>query len=307
MPGQVEDAVRTFFSHCREPLNRRRLLAFYGGSFTGIAEKILEDYLAVARKLICQGLIHGVKASIRPDQIDAGMMDRLLNAGFVELEVGAQSLDDSVLAACRRGHTARDTIHAARLIKEAGLSLGIQYMPGLPGEDRPSFLSSVDGILAIEPDTARIYPTVVLAGTALEKRYISGDYAPLTLDEAISRTLYAAVRLEERGIRIVRMGLPQADSLKVVAGPYHPCFGFLVRARGYFHMAAAVREMIGPEATLRVHPRDVSALLGHGRENLRRLSFDYCTDGSAPRGAISVNFSTNNTCVRLLDVIEHFL
>jgi len=254
-----------------------------------------------------QGLVHGSKASIRPDQIDAGRIDRLLSAGFVELELGAQSLDDAVLASSHRGHTARDTMEAARLIKEAGLGLGIQYMPGLPGEDRPSFLSSVDGILALNPDMVRIYPTVVLAGTVLEERYAKGAYTPLTLDEAVDRTLYAAVRLENQGVRVVRMGLPLVDSLKVVAGPAHPCFGFLVRARGYFHMASAALKMFGTGATLRVHPRDVPALLGHGRENQRRLSFDYCAHDTVPRACVSVNFSTNNPCVTLRDVIDHIL
>jgi histone acetyltransferase (RNA polymerase elongator complex component) len=303
----VEDAVRTFLSHCRSPLKRRRLLAFYGGSFTGIDEEILEEYLTVARQLLREGLVQGIKASIRPDQIDADMIERLLSAGFVELELGAQSLDDDVLSASRRGHTACDTMNAARLIKEAGLGLGIQYMPGLPGEERPSFLSSVESMLALQPDTMRIYPTVVLAGTNLEERYIAGEYTPLSLDEAINRALYAAIRLENRGVRMVRMGLPLVDSLKVVAGPAHPCFGFLVRARGYFHMAVAALARFGPGATLRVHPRDVSALIGYGRENQRRLGFDYCTDNTVPRASVSVNFSTNNTCVTLLDVIDHIL
>jgi len=303
----VEGAVRTFLSRCRAPLDRRRLLAFYGGSFTGIDARLLDEYLKVARQLIAQGLVHGVKASIRPDQIDARLIDRLLSAGFEELELGAQSLDDAVLTASRRGHTALDTLHAASLIKNAGLRLGIQYMPGLPGEDRPSFLLSVKTILDMKPHMVRIYPTVVLVGTTLEELYAAGEYEPLTLDEAVDRTLYTVVRLEDQGVRVARMGLPQVDSLRVVAGPVHHCFGFLVRARGFFYMAKAVLKKYGPRVILRVHPRDVPVLLGHLRENQRRLSFDYCADNGVPRACVSVNFTTNNTCVRLLDVIDLIL
>ncbi len=306
-PGEVEETVRRFFSYCREPLKRRRLLAFYGGSFTGIADALFEDYLDVARELTRQGIVHGVKASIRPDQIDAGMIKRLVGAGFVELELGAQSLDDTVLSACRRGHTAGDVIAAAQIIKESGLALGIQFMPGLPGEDRASFLSTVDGVCALAPDMVRIYPTLVLEGTALEERYAKGEYTPLSLEEAVDRTLYAVVRLESRGVRVVRMGLPQVDTLRVVAGPVHHSFGSLVRARGFFQMARAAVARFGLGVTLRVHPRDVHALIGHGRENLRRLGFDYCVDSSVPRACLSVNFSTNNTCLTLWDVIDHIL
>ena len=257
--------------------------------------------------MMAQGLVQGVKASIRPDQIDDELIDRLLNSGFVELELGAQSLDDAVLRASRRGHTAQDTMNAARLIKKAGLGLGIQYMPGLPGEERPSFLSCVETILALKPDLVRIYPTVVVAGTVLAEWYAQGQYTPLSLDEAVDRTLYAAIRFENVGVRVVRMGLPMVDTLKVVAGPAHPCFGFLVLARGYFYMASTTLQRFGPGVTLRVHPRDVPALLGHGRENQRRLGFDYCADDSVSRACVSVNFSTNNTCVRLLDVIDLIL
>jgi histone acetyltransferase (RNA polymerase elongator complex component) len=253
------------------------------------------------------GLIQGLKASIRPDQIDAGMIKRLLSAGFVELELGAQSLDDDVLSACRRGHTAGDIISAARIIKNAGIALGIQCMPGLPGEDRASFISTVEGISALAPDMVRIYPTLVLAGTVLEERYARGEYTPLSLEEAVERTLYAVIRLENQDARVLRMGLPQADTLRIVAGPVHPSFGFLVRARGYYHMARAAQQRFGPGVALRVHPRDVPALIGHGRENLRRLRFDYRADSTVPRACMSVNLSTNNPCLTLRDVIEHML
>ncbi|MBO5879637.1 MAG: radical SAM protein, partial [Clostridia bacterium] len=39
------------------------------------------------------------------------------------IELGIQSMDDKVLAACKRGHTAEDTVKACRLIKEAGFEL----------------------------------------------------------------------------------------------------------------------------------------------------------------------------------------
>jgi len=72
-------------------------------------------------------------------------------------------------------------------------------------------------------------------------------------------------------------------------------------------MAKAVLKKYGPRVILRVHPRDVPVLLGHLRENQRRLSFDYCADNGVPRACVSVNFTTNNTCVRLLDVIDLIL
>ncbi len=129
-----------------------------------------------------------------------------------------------------RGHTRKDVKDACNLVKKSGMRLGIQIMPGLPGEDIKSFKQTVDDVLKLGGDTARIYPTVVLAGTRLEEDYLRGDYQPLSIDEAVSRTLYAAIKLENAGSTILRMGIPSSGGLKVIAGPYHASFGFLVRA-----------------------------------------------------------------------------
>ena len=48
------------------------------------------------------------------------------------VELGAQSMDDHVLALSKRGHTAEDTVGAARLLRRYGFKVGIQLMPGLP-------------------------------------------------------------------------------------------------------------------------------------------------------------------------------
>ena len=78
------------------------------------------------------------------------------------VELGAQSMDEEVLRLNRRGHTAQDTRRAAALIKGAGLELGLQMMTGLYGSTPEKDLDTARQLIALGPDTARIYPTIVL-------------------------------------------------------------------------------------------------------------------------------------------------
>lgn len=50
---------------------------------------------------------------------------------MTSIELGAQSMDDEVLLANRRGHTSKDVEIASKLIKSYGFELGLQMMTGL--------------------------------------------------------------------------------------------------------------------------------------------------------------------------------
>lgn len=304
-PEDVPDVVASFLGHCREPESRRRVLAFYGGSFTGIDDALLERYLTVARSLVDDGVVHGCKASTRPDMVSAEMVERLKKAGFVELELGAQSLDDRVLKLSGRGHTAAQTVDGARLVRDGGLKLGLQIMPGLPGEDRESFRRTVAQVLACRPDTSRIYPTVVLEHTALARSWRDGRFAPLSLDEAVERTLYARLLLEQGGCTILRVGLPPSDDLEVLDGPAHPAFGFLVQARTFALMLRAAG--VGPGDEVRVHPRDMAALVGHHGSTRKDVGFVPVGSETVEPGTLQTGNDTENTCVTPQDIIEFLL
>ena len=306
-PGEIPRIARDFLAGCKNPGGRRRLVAFYGGSFTGIEEPLLKRYLQAARELVEGGVVHGAKASTRPDLVTPGLMERCSRAGFVEMEIGAQSMDDAVLAASGRGHGAGDTVRAARVVREAGLGLVVQIMPGLPGEDRDSFRRTVEKVANLRPDGVRVYPTVVLKGTALERLYRSGAYTPLTLEEAVDRALYAFAAFSRRGSAVLRMGLPPLDPEHIAAGPHHPSFGFLVRARAFRLMAGLLQERFGSGVELEVHPHDLPELLGHKGENRRAMGFSFSFNGCLPRGTVKAKGASESGCLQPEDIIEYIL
>lgn len=306
-PEEIPAVAEKFLAGCRNPHERKRLIAFYGGSFTGIDRSLFERYLAQAHRLVENGTVHGIKASTRPDMVTEELIARCREAGFVEMEIGAQSMDDKVLQACLRGHSPADTFKAARIIRDSGVKLGIQIMPGLPGEDRESYKRTIEEVLRMRPDGVRIYPTVVIVGTALERLYRMGAYHPLDLEEAVVRSLYGYVRFSEAGCTVLRMGLPPLDALHMAAGPYHPSFGFLVKARAYKIMAMILMEKFGSLIELVVHPYEVSELVGFKRENVDNLGFSYSLDDRLPRECLQARNTSERGCLQPKDIIEYIL
>ena len=252
-------------------------VAFYGGTFTGLPLKKMVELLEAVRPFIDKGYFDSIRVSTRPDLLAPHKIELMKSYMVKTVELGAQSMDDQVLAASNRGHSSQDTVEAAERLKRAGLCVGIQLMPGLPGETRESFDQTVAKTIELRPGFVRLYPTVVIDGTKLAEMFRSGLYKPLELEDAVKMCAEAVIRFEQHGICVIRIGLMSSPGLlkegQVVAGPWHPCFGELVRARVYQDriIQEFPKDLKGKGIILRVNPRDLSFLQGHGRKGLRRL------------------------------------
>jgi histone acetyltransferase (RNA polymerase elongator complex component) len=154
--------------------------------------------------------------------------------GVQTVELGVQSMDDGVLALSRRGHGSEDTVRGVQVLKRFGFKVGIQLMPGLPGDSEQKFRDTVDQVIRLRPDMVRLYPAVVLRITELGRWYREGRYQPLSLETAVEICAESCMRLEAEGISVIRIGLMSTPSLlkkdQIIGGPWHPAFGFLVRS-----------------------------------------------------------------------------
>ncbi len=211
-----------------------REIAFYGGTFTRLPIPRIIELLTVVNPYIRQGYFKTIRVSTRPDAIDEKRLDLIKDLGVSIVELGVQSLDDTVLKASKRGYTAKDAIRAVQMLKKHGFMVGIQLMPGLPGDSDTKFMKTIEGVSKLKPDMVRLYPVLVIKGTELERLYNERVYKPLALDEAVSICRKSCVHLEDKGIPVIRMGLMSSPSLlaegQIVAGPWHHAFGFLVRS-----------------------------------------------------------------------------
>lgn len=251
-------------------------LAFFGGSFTAIDRAYMRELLDAAQPYLKRGQIAGIRVSTRPDAVEADVLSLLKQSGVTAIELGAQSMEDHVLLQNGRGHTAREVELAARRIRSVGFEVGLQMMTGLPGDTPAGAEYTLSRLLALRPDTMRIYPTIVLEGTPLAEQYRAGAYLPQPLEEAVSLCASLLLRCEEAGVPVIRLGLHAGGDVEkgYVAGPWHPAFRELCEGEIYYQNALqALRERLpeGSKAVLAVAPRCVSKMTGQRRSNLERL------------------------------------
>lgn len=215
------------------PEKRSRVeIGFFGGSFTGIPLEQQKAYLAVAASFVKGRRVSGIRVSTRPDYINKDIL-KLLKKNKVEtIELGAQSLDERVLLKSGRGHSVKDVEDAAKMIIDAGFKLGLQMMIGLPGDTKEKAMHTAKRIVELGAENTRIYPTIVIEGTQLEKQYRNKKYTPLSMNEATlwAKDLY--LFFEQTAVKVIRIGLHPSEELdsehSLVAGPYHPSFKELV-------------------------------------------------------------------------------
>lgn len=210
-------------------------VAFYGGSFTAIDIETQKKLLSIPKKYKEEGKINGIRLSTRPDAIDETILDMLKDSLVDTIELGVQSLDPIVLELSERGHSSEDVFISSRRIKEMGFKLGLQLMTGLPGDSYDKSLESAKKILSLKPDFIRIYPTLVIKGTKLEKMFLDGSYEPQSLQEAVETACDILLLAEAADTKVIRIGLQPTDNIQegkdVIGGPFHPSIRQLVESR----------------------------------------------------------------------------
>ena len=241
-------------------------IAFYGGTFTALPQEQQALYLDTATCHLDSGRVSGIRLSTRPDALDPGTLDRLSEAGVTTIEIGCQSFNDNVLAVSGRGHAAIDNIRSVQACLAAGFQVGVQLMPGLPGGDGEEAMRSLQQAVDLKPSFLRIYPTVVVEGTALAELWRAGDFTRWTMDQTIEICADMLLLCRKHDLPIIRMGLQQDPKLEenLLAGPYHPAFGQLVRSRLWRRALCHARKHGN---TFTVNPSDLSDVLGHRGEN----------------------------------------
>ena len=183
---------------------------------------------------------------------------------------------DEVLLRSGRGHMSEDTVKAAKLVKDAGFTLILQMMTGLPGSDDARDIQTARSIAALHPDGVRIYPTVILRDTPLCDLWQAGKYREHTVEDAVRVCARILPIFENAGIPVIRLGLNPSDELSggaAVGGAYHPSLGELVRSRLWRDKAEAILSGIEPgsDVVFGVSANRISVMTGQHRANLSYL------------------------------------
>ncbi len=251
-------------------------IAFFGGSFTAINRNYMLKLLKVANNFVQNGVVSGIRISTRPDAIDDEILQLLKDYGVTAIELGAQSLNDTVLKLNNRGHTAQDVINASKLIKKYNFSLGLQMMTGLFGDCDEYALYTAQEIIKLCPDTVRIYPTIVLKNTDLAALYDDNKYQPESINEAVNLCSKLLLLFNNADIKVIRLGLHSIENDSYIAGPWHPAFSELCYSNIFLTNAKKLLIEKG-NYVLYVNPHSVSKMTGQKKCNLntlKNLGFD---------------------------------
>ncbi len=271
------------------PKNSRKELAFFGGTFTGIAINEQIEFLNEVKGYIDKGYIEGVRVSTRPDYISEEKVNVLKKYGVKAIELGVQSFNDIVLQASNRTYKKDVIYNAAELIKKHNIELGLQIMPGLPKSTFEIEMENIKHILNIAPDTLRVYPTLVIEGTKLENWYKDGLYKPLSLEEAASISAIYIAHMELNKIKLIKVGLQASDDLRsegvVVAGPFHPAFRELAEGKIYLNALSQLK-VNTDKIKIKASERTVSKIKGIKKinENLLGKKIEVEIDESLKNG-----------------------
>lgn len=159
----------------------------------------------------CVGLV----IETRPDHISAEEVLRVRRLGCTKVQIGFQSLNDSVLRLNKRGHTVAATRRAVKLLRGAGFKIHAHWMPNLYGsspeadiEDYRRMFDDPD----FRPDELKIYPCSLIESAELMERYEDGSWRPYTHEELL-HVLTEVFRLTPEYCRLTRVvrDIPSTD------------------------------------------------------------------------------------------------
>lgn len=270
--SEVYEICKKALSEIKSPENTE--IAFFGGSFTAIPHSYMTELLESAQKFIGDGRFKGIRISTRPDCITPEILDILKKYGVTSIELGAQSMVDSVLEANERGHTVEDIYKTSDLIKSYGFELGLQMMIGLYKSTIHDEYQTFSAIKNIHPDTVRIYPVVILKNTKLGELYQSGRYKPFDFETVLYMSSASLERFEKLGIKVIKCGLHASEFVEkdMIGGFYHPAFRELCENEIYRHKMECKIDSDKKSCIFAVNPSCISKAVGQKKSNIEYFS-----------------------------------
>ena len=252
-------------------------VAFFGGNFTGLPEKMQDDFLKIVQPYLEKGVINGIRCSTRPDYIDERRVKILKNLGMRNIELGAQTTNDGILRKCGRGHTFKDIENASQIIVNEGVTLGLQMMLGLPFDTFDDDFQTAKDIVRLGAKETRIYPCIVVKDTELERLYKNGEYTPLNINEAVEQTATLYEYFTENDVKVLRLGLHTSEDLNgdaFVAGPYHKNFAEMVFSRLWGRKFDKM-DVKSDNFCIEVPENQLNHAIGYRGENKKKLEQRY--------------------------------
>ena len=140
-----------------------------GGTPTTLDEKQLSRLLAALEKSFDFSALreYTVEAG-RPDTITPEKLAALRAAGVGRVSINPQSMEDAVLAAIGRRHSAGDVLRAYEEARRAGFdAINMDVIAGLTGDTADSFDRTIDTLIGLTPENITVHTLAIKRGADL--------------------------------------------------------------------------------------------------------------------------------------------
>ncbi len=149
----------------------KRIRALYigGGTPTTLTAEQLKALMeALNRHFDLTGLIEYTIEGGRPDTLNLKKLQTVRALGCDRMSINPQSMNDAVLAAVGRRHTAQQTLRAYEAAREAGFAgINMDLIAGLPEDTVESFADSLQQVLDLSPSNITVHTLAIKKGADL--------------------------------------------------------------------------------------------------------------------------------------------
>ncbi|WP_062464462.1 radical SAM family heme chaperone HemW [Demequina soli] len=210
-PGEVEGATREGYveaalkemalARAAMPGDARpaRTVFFGGGTPTMLDSSALIALLDGIRGTWGLSADAEVTTEANPDSVTRESLHALARAGFTRVSLGMQSAVPHVLRTLDRTHNPANVERAVAAARDAGLKVSLDLIYGTPGESLDDWRTSLEAVLALEPDHVSAYALVIEPGTRMGAQLRRGEVQPTDPDVQADMYELADTLLSEAG------------------------------------------------------------------------------------------------------------
>ena len=176
-----------------------RTIYIGGGTPTTLSQDQLAELLDTVREVFpMERCIEFTVEGGRPDTLSAEKLQTIRAHGADRMSINPQTMEDGVLRACGRPHTAEDILRRYRQAEDAGFrAINMDLIAGLPKDSYEGFCRSLDTVAALNPANITVHTLALKKGADLfEKQVALPGY------EEVSRMVdYANATLRSLGYK----------------------------------------------------------------------------------------------------------
>lgn len=160
----------------------------------------------------------GLVLETRPDYLTEGEVIKMRKFGCTKVQLGIQSMSNTVLKKNNIGRKAKDVTEAFKLLRLAGFKIHGHWMANLYGSTPKKDILDYKKLWSkkLSPDELKIYPTSTIPNTKLYSLYKKGLYKPYSEDE-LEYVLKTILPMTPRYCRLTRI-IRDIPSYEIAAG-----------------------------------------------------------------------------------------